>query len=70
MTNNEGVVFDAACGISEEEQREIFAQINAIAEKNRLSLAGGADTAAGVSEKGKKKKAKRRFKAKKSGGLF
>jgi len=67
MTYNDGVVFDANCGISEEEQREIFAQINAIAEKNRLSLAGGAD---GLTEKGRKKKNKRRFKAKKSGGLF
>jgi len=72
MTNNEGVVFDAACGISEEEQREIFAQINAIAEKNRLSLAAGADAsvdAAGVAIKSKKG-ARRRFKAKKSGGFF
>jgi len=67
------MVFDAACGISEEEQREIFAQINAIAEKNRLSLAAGADAsavAADITEKGKKKKSKRRFKAKKSGGFF
>jgi chromosome segregation ATPase len=67
MTYNKEMVFDTGCGISEEEQREIFAQINAIAEKNRLSLAAGAD---GISEKGKKKKAKRGFKAKKSGGLF
>jgi len=61
------MIFDAACGISEEEQREIFAQINAIAEKNRLSLAAGANDAA---VKGKKKGSKRRFKAKKSGGFF
>jgi len=61
-TSNKGMVFDASCGISEEEQREIFAQINKIAEKNRLSLAASAD-----SGKGKKKKA---FKAKKSGGFF
>jgi chromosome segregation ATPase len=67
MTNNESVVFDAACGISEEEQREIFAQINAIAEKNRLSLAAGAND---VAVKGKNKGSKRRFKAKKSGGFF
>jgi len=73
MTNNEGMIFDAACGISEEEQREIFAQINAIAEKNRLSLAAGADAsaaAADLTEKGRKKKSRRRFKAKKSGGFF
>ncbi|MDR2716922.1 MAG: hypothetical protein LBB89_02505 [Treponema sp.] len=67
VTYNEEAVFDAACGISEEEQREIFAQINAIAEKNRLSLAAGADS---VTIKGKKKGLKRRFKAQKSGGLF
>jgi len=59
-----GIVFDASCGISEEEQREIFAQINQIAEKNRLSLAAVADTG---KAQGKKKKL---FKAKKSGGLF
>jgi chromosome segregation ATPase len=62
MSSNDGIVFDPGCGISEEEQREIFAQINSIAEKNRLSLAASADAG-----KGKKK---RRFKAKKSGGLF
>jgi Skp family chaperone for outer membrane proteins len=62
MTNNKEMVFDASCGISEEEQREIFAQINNIAEKNRLSLAASADGG-----KGKKNKP---FKAKKSGGLF
>jgi chromosome segregation ATPase len=39
-----GFVFDAASGISEEEQREILAGINSIAEKNRRSLA--ADKAA------------------------
>jgi DNA repair exonuclease SbcCD ATPase subunit len=54
-----GVVFDANSGISEEEQREILAAINGIAESNRRSLseAGGAAAA-------------RRFRAKKSGGLF
>jgi chromosome segregation ATPase len=62
MSHNKGIVFDANCGISEEEQREIFAQINQIAEKNRLSLATSADGG-----KGKKKK---QFKAKKSGSLF
>jgi len=64
MSPNEEIVFDPGCGIPEEEQREIFAQINNIAEKNRLSLSVAAD---GVAVKGKKK---RRFKAKKSGGLF
>jgi chromosome segregation ATPase len=67
MTNNKGIVFDASCGISEEEQREIFAQINKIAEKNRLSLATSAATASADGGKGKKKK---QFKAKKSGGFF
>jgi chromosome segregation ATPase len=64
MTANEGIVFDPGCGISEEEQREIFAQINKIAEKNRLSLSNAADGGAG---KGKKA---RLFKAEKSGGFF
>jgi len=71
MTKNKGIVFDASCGISEEEQREIFAQINSIAEKNRLSLAASAAaaTADGGIPPGKGKK-KKLFKAKKSGGLF
>jgi chromosome segregation ATPase len=67
MTRNKGIVFDASCGISEEEQREIFAQINSIAEKNRLSLAASAAAASAEAGKGKKKKL---FKAKKSGSLF
>jgi len=62
MTGDKGMVFDANCGIPEEEQREIFAQINRIAEKNRLSLAASADV-------GKVKKTKP-FIAKKSGSLF
>jgi uncharacterized coiled-coil protein SlyX len=61
MTHNSrddsGIVFDAKSGISEEEQREILAKIDNIAERNRLSLAEG---------EGKKA----RFKAKKSGGRF
>jgi len=61
-----GMVFDANCGIPVEEQREIFAQINRIAEKNRLSLAASTD-ASPEAGKGAKKKA---FKAKKSGSLF
>jgi len=65
MSANKGIVFDTSCGISEEEQREIFAQINKIAEKNRLSLTASAASADGG--KGKKKKL---FKAKKSGSLF
>ena len=63
MSYNDEIVFDASCGISEDEQREILAQINSIAEKNRLSLAAAAESAG---KKGKKK----RFKAKKSGGFF
>jgi len=58
MTNNDSeIVFDAKSGISEEEQREILAKINNIAEKNRLS----------ISEGGNKDLS---FKAKKSGGVF
>ena len=73
MSNNEidgeivnEIVFDKNSGISKEEQQEILKQINGIAEKNRRSLSAGADDGGG--EKGKKKN--RRFKAKKSGGLF
>jgi chromosome segregation ATPase len=64
MTNNNqensGIVIDPKSGISEEEQRQILAQINSIAEKNRLSLSEG--------NNGKGKKP--RFKAKRSGGVF
>jgi chromosome segregation ATPase len=61
MTNNEsGIVFDAKSGISEEEQREILAKINGIAEKNRLSISEGTE--------GKNKDLS--FKAKKSGAGF
>ena len=65
MTNNEEIMLDADCGISEEEQREILTQINSIAEKNRhfLSLAEG-----GV--RGGKQRFKTSFKAKKKGSLF
>jgi len=57
MTTNDasGIVFDSKSGISEEEQREILAKINNIAEKNRLSLM---------------KDKNPRFKAKKTGGFF
>ena len=59
MTNNEEITFDEKSGISVEEQREILAQINGIADKNRISLAQGQPA-------GKKQP----FKAKKSGGRF
>lgn len=63
VTNdNSGIVIDPKSGISEEEQRQILAQINGIAEKNRQSL-----SAVGQGD-GKNKK--KRFKAKKSGGAF
>jgi uncharacterized protein YoxC len=58
--DSSGIVFDAKSGISEEEQREILAKINNIAEKNRLSL----------SEGGQGKSETPRFKAKKSGVRF
>jgi len=58
--NGSEIVFDAKSGISEEEQREILAKIDSIAEKNRLSI--------GEDREGKSKKT--RFKAKKSGGVF
>jgi len=54
-----GTPIDPLSGIPIEEQEEILAQINGIAEKNRLSLSGGMET-------GKKG----RFVAKKNGGLF
>ena len=65
MTNNSteddfGIVFDADSGICEEEQREILAKINGIAESNRRSLAASAG------EGGKKQS----FKAKNSGNRF
>jgi hypothetical protein len=59
IQDNSGIVFDAKSGISEEEQREILAKINNIAEKNRLSLSEGDE-----------KRKKKRFKAKKSGRVF
>ena len=52
-------LIDPLSGIPIEEQEEILAQIDGIAEKNRLSLSGGM-------EAGKKG----RFAAKKNGGLF
>jgi len=58
---NPEIVIDAGSGISVEEQREIIVQINGIAEKNRLSLSAGTETGKGL---------RKRFKAKKNGGLF
>jgi hypothetical protein len=60
MTNNDEIAMDVSCGISAEEQKEILAQINGIAEKNRRSLSAAADVS---DEKGI-------FKAKKSGSFF
>ena len=59
MTNNEDIVLDEKSGISVEEQREILAEINGVAEKNKLSLSQGAVA-------GKKQP----FKAMKNGGRF
>ncbi|MDR0494128.1 MAG: hypothetical protein LBG95_00660 [Treponema sp.] len=64
MANNTGIIIDKSCGISEEEQWEILAKIDRITEKNRLSLSGAEE------EKGKNRRSKPRFKAKKSGSLF
>jgi chromosome segregation ATPase len=58
------IIFDADYGISEEEQREILAKINSIAESNRRSLSKGAASTDGGTGK------RPRFKAKKSGRLF
>jgi chromosome segregation ATPase len=63
MTNNNGIIFDSGCGIPEEEQRDILAQINGIAEKNRLSLSSAADS-------GGEDKKNRQFTAKKTGSFF
>jgi chromosome segregation ATPase len=60
MTETQEVVFDEKTGISAEEQKEILAKIDGIAEKNRLSLSKGAS---GHTEK-------QTVKAKKSGALF
>jgi chromosome segregation ATPase len=63
MTKNNEIVFDSGCGIPEEEQRDILAQINGIAEKNRQSLSSAADT-------GGQDKKSPNFAAKKTGGFF
>jgi len=44
MTSNDEVIFDDKSGIPVEEQKEILAQINGIAEKNRESLSHGVKT--------------------------
>jgi chromosome segregation ATPase len=54
--DNADIVFEKNSGISEEDQREILARINGIAEKNRRSLSGAAQGS--------------RFAARKKGGLF
>lgn len=63
-----GIVIDPKLGISEEEQREILAEINRITAKNRLSL----DTDGPEADNTGKKRAKGRgsFKAQKKDGLF
>jgi septal ring factor EnvC (AmiA/AmiB activator) len=61
MTKNNEIVFDSGCGIPEEEQRDILAQINGIAEKNRQSLSSAADP-------GEEKN--QSFTATKTGGFF
>jgi chromosome segregation ATPase len=63
MTKNNEIVFDSGCGIPEEEQRDILAQINGIAEKNRQSLSSAADT-------GGQDKKNQSFTAKKTGSFF
>jgi len=55
------IILDGSSGISVEEQQEIIVQINGIAEKNRQSLSAGIET---------RKGSRKRFKAKKNGGLF
>jgi len=56
--NDSEKLIDPNSGIALEEQREILAQINGIAEQNRKSLSSGGEAA------------RRRFKAKRHGGLF
>jgi chromosome segregation ATPase len=63
MMSDGEIVFDPKSGISEEEQREILARINGIAEKNRLSLSAGSGDNSSV-------KKNQRFKAQKSGRIF
>jgi chromosome segregation ATPase len=63
MMPDEEIVFDPKSGISEEEQRDILAHINGIAEKNRFSLSAGSSESLS-SKKGQQ------FKAQKSGRLF
>jgi len=65
-TNDNEIVFEANSGISEEEQQVILEQINGIAEKNRLSLSAGADI---ITDKNKKRN-KKKYNAKKRGGIF
>jgi chromosome segregation ATPase len=60
--NDEGIIFDSTSGISEDEQREILAEINSITEKNRRLLSAQ-NTQAPIGEK-------EHIHAKKSGAAF
>jgi predicted nucleic acid-binding Zn-ribbon protein len=60
-TVEDDIAIDPNAGISEDEQREILAEINRITAKNRLSLSEDSPEAGGV---------KNEFKAAKKGGLF
>jgi len=66
MTDNDEIVFDAASGISVEEQKEILYRINGITENNRRLLSQGLKNEKG----GKKRGAKTVIKAKKTGAFF
>jgi chromosome segregation ATPase len=63
----EGIVIDPNLGISEEEQREILAEINRITVKNRLSLDGEKPE---TNKAGKKGAGDSGFRAKKKDSLF
>jgi chromosome segregation ATPase len=52
MTDNTDIVFEKNSGISQEEQQEILAGINGIAEKNRRSLSGAAQGGIAARKKG------------------
>jgi len=65
MADNNEIIFDAASGISVEEQKEILDKINGIAEKNRIMLSQGAG-----SQKSKKRGKAPVINAKKSGAFF
>jgi len=56
-----GILIDPDSGIPEDEQREILVQISGIYQRNRRSLSAGMEAG---------KRSRRRFKARKNGGLF